>query len=286
MSNDVTYVPTGQIAPSGGGNGGLDIGSLATNFGGARDFSLLLANQQLVSLQKTLSIAQNYYNENVQDFNFWNTTYNPKMSTSLNEAMTRPFYTQGTFTSWYGQLDYLSNTGRGQSTASYKYDKEWFFARRRVNKYNVGQAMRLDLKVGLARYNNELEGWNLGYRYEDNRKMMYDEQRHAHQAQILNLGIGAGNAARMGLATAVHGVTDALTQRASERGAMANGLAGFGGYFEQMQGIGQQRATPKQYALATSTGKGAMYNTGGTGGMNDQATSTFEGMATGNSGVA
>lgn len=154
------------------------------------------AYRQLQALEQNLTIATNYYNENHKDFAFWLAVYQGTMSSALTEAMSRHFYTDGTFTSQYGQLDYLSNTGRGQSRASLRIDREWQGARRRIGKYNVGLGKRIDYKYAVAKLNSELEGWNLGYRYEDHRKMVYDDQRHAHQAEILNLGIGATNAAR------------------------------------------------------------------------------------------
>ena len=239
MQSNVTYTSSGQTAAVGAGS--IDPSVMALGMGGTRLFAIYAAYQQLQALKSNLTIANNYYNVNKQDFDFWNTTYNPRMVSALTEAMSRPFYTTGTFTPQYGALDYIASTGRGMSRASLKYDKAWYNDRRRVGKYNVGQGHRVDLKYALARFNAELEGWNIGFRFEDNRKMMYDEQRHAHQAEILNLGIGAGNAARAGLATAVRGVSEAKAQRAGLAGSLSNGLSTFAGYLNQTQGIEAQR---------------------------------------------
>jgi hypothetical protein len=228
--------------------------SLATlAMGGTRVFAIYAAYQQLQSLKQNLTIAKNYYNTNKQDFDFWNTTYNPKMLVALNEGMTRPYYTNSNFTPQYGALDYTASVGRGQSRASLKTDKEWFQTRRRIGKYNVGQGHRIDLKYALARLNSEFEGWNLGFRYEDNRKMVYDEQRHAHQAEILNLGIGSGNAARAGLSTAVQGLSEAKAQRAGTLGSLSNGLSTFAGYAQQTQDI-RQTAQAKRAFAGSQTG--------------------------------
>lgn len=235
MTKDVTYVGGGQttspVAPN------IDPSQSPVVTGGTRLYAFLLAVEQLNQLQQNLTIAQNYYAVNHQDFTFWNTTYNPRMVTALTEGMGRPYYTNGVYTPQYGQLDYLASIGRGSNRASLKMDKAWLNTRRRVGRYNVGQAHRVDLKFALARFNSELEGWNLGYRYEDNRKQMYDEQRHAHQAEILNLGIGAGNAARAGLATAVKGLSEAKAQRAGQYGALSNGLSTFAGYQDATRGV-------------------------------------------------
>ena len=261
--SNVTYVGGGQtVTPVGDSTLSTSLSTIA--MGGTRVFAIYAAYQQIQSLKQNLTIAKNYYNENHKDFVFWNTTYNPKMLSALTEGMTRGFYTNGNFTPQYGALDYLASVGRGQSRASLKYDREWFAARRRVGRYNVGQGHRVDLKYSMARFNAELEGFNIGFRFEDNRKMMYDEQRHAHQAEILNLGIGAGNAVRAGLATAVQGLSEAKTQRAGMYGALSNGLATFAGFQDASAGARRDRTTEKQYALATA-GK----NPGISGGIPD-----------------
>ena len=248
----VTYSGGGQTtAPF--GSSSLDPSLLAIGQGGARVFAMWSAYRQLQALEQNLTIATNYYNENHKDFAFWLAVYQGTMSSALTEAMSRHFYTDGTFTSQYGQLDYLSNTGRGQSRASLRIDREWQGARRRIGKYNVGLGKRIDYKYAVAKLNSELEGWNLGYRYEDHRKMVYDDQRHAHQAEILNLGIGATNAARAGLATSVAALSEAKAQKAGQFGALSNGLSTFAGFQQQTQGMRQKPNT-----LSTNIAKGGI----------------------------
>jgi hypothetical protein len=282
---ELTYTPSGQTIPAGGS--GVDPSLLNVSLGGTRVLALWSAYQQVQALQQNLSLAQQYYNENVKDFNFWVSTYQGKMSSALTEGIQRPFYTTGNYTPQYGALDYQSAYVRGQSKASLIVDRAWFNARRNISKYNTGQGHRADVMYALKRLNAEFNGWNLGFRYEDNRKMMYDEQRHAHQAEILNLGIGATNAVRSGLATSVEALSEARSQKAGEFGALSNELSTFAGYMQQTQGIkdSQRASTKRQYGLATSQGSGAANNTGVSGGMNDRAASMFEGLALGNSGV-
>lgn len=264
----VTYTGSGQTtSPVSSAVLSPSLSTLA--MGGTRVFAIYAAYQQLQSLKQNLTIAKNYYNTNKQDFDFWNTTYNPRMLLSLNEGMSRPYYTNNNFTPQYGALDYTASVGRGQSRASLKTDREWFQTRRRVGKYNIGQGHRVDLKYALARFNSELEGWNLGFRYEDNRKMLYDEQRHAHQAEILNLGIGAGNAARAGLATAVQGLSEEKAQKAGSLGALSNGLSTFAGYAQQTQDIRQTAQAKRSFSgaqaggqLSTAAPKDKIFNSG------------------------
>ncbi len=253
MPSTVTYSGGGQTQ-SPAGSGALDPSVMNLAMGGTRIFAIYSCYQQLQALKQNLTIATNYYNINKKDFDFWNTTYNPKMLTALTEGMTRPYYTETTFTPQYGALDYLASVGRGQSRAALKFDREWLNARRRAGKYNVGQQHRIDLKYSLARFNAELEGYNIGFRFEDNRKMMYDEQRHAHQAEILNLGIGAGNAARAGLATAVKGLSEAKAQKAGQVGALSNGLSSFAGYQDATKGMRDNMRGNKAFKGSQATG--------------------------------
>jgi hypothetical protein len=217
------------------------------SLGGVRIWPLVTSLLQLNQLQDNVDLAKNYYNENKKDFDFWNTTYNCKMLSALNESKARQYYTNGNYTPQFGQLDYKASTGRGQSRASLRIDKEWLNSRRKISPYNVGHGRRVDYKYGMARLNSELEGWNLGFRYEDNRKMLYDEQRHAHQAEILNLGIGAGNAAREGLATSVKGLSEARSQKAGIYGALSNGLSTYAGFQDATQGMRQESKDRSDY---------------------------------------
>jgi hypothetical protein len=251
VQSNVTYSGAGQVT-SPAGSGALDPSVMALGMGGTRLFAIYAAYQQLQALKSNLTIAQNYYNENHKDFAFWLSVYQGTMQSALTEAMQRQFYNANTFTPQYGALDYLASTGRGQSRAALRIDREWQGARRRISKYNVGLGKRIDYKYAIAKMNSELEGWNLGYRYEDHRKMVYDDQRHAHQAEILNLGIGATNAARAGLATSVAALSEAKAQKAGQFGALSNGLSTFAGFQQQTQGLG--RTAPRQYSASVTVG--------------------------------
>lgn len=245
-----TYVGRGETdAPIGRS---LDAAISSFSAGGARVVPLVTAALQMDILRQNVGLAKNYYNTNHQDFVFWQTTYQPKMLSALNESKARAYYTDSTFTPQYGALDYLASTGRGQSKASFRLDREWLNTRRKISKYNVGHGRRVDYKYAMAKFNSELEGWNIGFRFEDNRKMLYDEQRHAHQAEILNIGIGAGNAARQGLATSVTALSEARSQKAGFYGSLSNGLATFAGFNDRTQGIMQAAQNKRDYGLATA----------------------------------
>jgi len=211
-------------------------------------------------LKDNYDLAVNYYNTNIKDYDFFATTYaggtilpptsfvsspdgsggaivagdtiaagatlpGGNMVAALNEAMSRPLYEMGPFSPQYGMLDYIASTGRGASMGARRLDKQWYATRRRMPKYQTGLGKWLDYKFSMGKVNETLNGWNLGFRYEDHRKEVYDEQRHGHRTNILNLGIGVGNSARRGLATAVGQLSEARSGLASQFASIGNGLA-------------------------------------------------------------
>jgi hypothetical protein len=239
---------------------------------------------QVEQLREDVKTANLYYDQNSKDFFFWDhgtygTTvdsdgnllpdaiqpvappgtfqgYRRYLGDALAEARARPFYSRDTFQPRYGALDYIASTGRGQSKASFHLDREWLNSRRKIGRYNVGQGRRIDYKYSIAKLNSELEGWNLGFRFEDNRKMMYDEQRHAHQVEILNIGIGIGNIARSGLASSVQALSEARSQKAGQFGVLSNGFAQFAGqeqFTHDVRAMGKERRDQKSAEKAHDT---------------------------------
>lgn len=231
-----------------------NLGEVLNNysFGGLSGFGMIFIEAaQLILLTENFNTAQNYYDTNKKDFDFFTGTYEGPMLTSLNEAMTRPLYESAAFSPQYGKLDYLASIGRGASMGPRKMDHAWYMTRRRVGKYQVGLGRWVDYKFAMGKLNETLNGWNLGYRYEDHRREMYDEQRHAHRTNILNIGIGVGNAARRGLATAVGALSEARSQTAGQIGALGNGLAQNTGYSTTKNAL--QKISPSQLATQTKS---------------------------------
>lgn len=228
--------------------GSGNLGNLLNNygFGGISGFGMIAVEAaQYELLVQDLNTAQNYFDTNKKDFDFFQSTYEGRMLTSLTEAMTRPLYEAGIFEPQYGTLDYLAVLGRGSSMAARRVDYQWYLMRRRQSKYNIGKGKWIDYKFTIEKIQQGLQGWNVGFRYEDNRKELYDEQRHANRLNILNLGIGVGNAAREGLATSVRALSEARTQTAGQLGAAANDL----GYSSGKKSFDKNRPTQ----LATQT---------------------------------
>lgn len=246
----------------------------AFSLGGVRVWPLVSAGLQCVQLLKNVELARKYYDKNHEDFVFWNegasgtgfTGYKGYMGNALDESKVRPYYSRETYQPQFGALDYIASTGRGQSKSSLHLDREWLNTRRKIGRYNVGHGRRIDYKYASAKLNSELEGWNLGFRFEDHRKMLYDEQRHAHQVEILNLGLGFGNSAREGLATSVKALSEARSQKAGQFGSLANGLSTYSGQRDAAKNFEQQMynrkgldiGPPKELAgpvLDTGTGQ-------------------------------
>ncbi|MGH7744026.1 MAG: hypothetical protein ACREQ5_04300 [Candidatus Dormibacteria bacterium] len=234
-----------------GGITSNNIGQLSAGMsaGAIGPIGMLIADiGQLALLTQQFNTAQNYYNTNLTDFNFFVNNYEPNMKASLTEAINRPYYDSGVFLPQYGTLDYLASTGRGASIAARKLDEQWYKVRRRIKKYNTGLGRWLDFKFSMAKFNSILNGWNLGFRFEDHRKDVYYEQRHQHILQILNLGIGVGNVARKGLATSVAALSEARTQMASQISSIGNGL---GEYIKEKQVQNKLLSkTPEQLSTA------------------------------------
>jgi len=225
------------------------VGDLVNNysFGGIDGFAMaaVLAIQAGM-LFANYTLAKDYYDTNKKDFDFFKNVYQTKMAPALAEAITRPFYLP----------DYPSNTGRGVAKGQVTLDRQWFQTRRALGKYHVGLGRRVDYKYAMAKFNAELDGANLGLRYEDTRKQKYDEQRHAHQTEILNLGISAGNTARAGLATSMGTLMDARDQLSSQLSNIGNGF--FESRAQQSTVQGASKVSPVQLANATKSISGGM----------------------------
>lgn len=222
--NTPTYSGGGQEQ---GSVGSSTLGNILNNygFGGISGFGMgIIEAAQAALLVQDLNTAQNYFNVNKKDFDFFQSTYEFRMQSSLTEAISRPLYEAGTFQPQYGTLDYLAVLGRGLSMAARKVDYAWYLTRRRQSKYNIGKGKWIDYKFTMEKIQQGFQGWNIGFRYEDHRKDAYDEQRHANRINILNLGISVGNMARNGLATSTRALSEARQQTAGQLGALSNDL--------------------------------------------------------------
>ncbi len=238
--------------------GSGNLGNLLNNygFGGISGFGMIFVQAaQYALLVQDLNTAQNYFDTNKKDFQFFTSTYEGRMAASLSEAMSRPLYESGTFLPQYGKLDYLAVLGRGLSMGARKVDRDWYLTRRRMGRYNIGMGKWIDYKFTIEKIQQGLQGWNIGFRYEDNRKEAYDEQRHAHRINILNLGIGVGNMARNGLATSVRALSEARQQTAGQFGAFANDIGSGAGYSST------KKAYQKSQASQLATQTDSMYQT-------------------------
>lgn len=172
--------------------------------------------------QKAINLGQSYYNTNLQDYNFFANRHEPQMAQSASEVLsqvTNPFYT----TDFYASLP-------GGIAATSINEKQWFEARRRMPKYNVGASRRLDYDMAVARTHAILSGWNLGTRYELTWADQHNLRAYNRILSVANIGIGVGAIAREGLAAAVGEVSNAYDNLGDTVASIGNGWAEQGGF--------------------------------------------------------
>ena len=223
-NNGVTAL--GQNQP--GGSGG-DIFSVTQSIdkGGMRGAGVVAAMVAEIALKnKAINIAEDYYKTNKVEYDYFRTVHMPALASTVTEAFgpNNPAYI----------LDAYAPGSSGIAKAAI-IDKQWFEARRRIPKYNTGQARKLDYEMALARVMAVVSGWNLAHRFEENYAESRNIRRFNRKAQVANLGIGFGNivqrtgaAASSNLATAYDKIGDTIA-------SIGNGYAASRGYNQGRQ---------------------------------------------------
>src|SRR5699024_3052228 len=109
-----------------------------------------------VALKKEASdLAEDYYNTNRKDYDFFKNLHRTPMQQTALEAFgpRNPKY----------NYDYYASVPAGIAKSAV-IDRQWFEARRRMPKYNIGQMRRLDYDMAVARTHAVVAGWNLAVR--------------------------------------------------------------------------------------------------------------------------
>lgn len=212
------------------------------SLGGMRGIGLAaMLTAQVILKFKTLDLMRDYYNTNLQDFNFFVATYEPAEAASAAEVMSptqNPAYTQ----------DIYASTAAGMA-ASKNVDQQWFAVRRRMHRYAVGAQDRVDYEYAQLRGAAIASGWNMGRRYEQAWTDAHNERRINRQIAVANIGIEAGNIIRAGLATAVSGLGQAYDTTADSLSAIGNG------YYEAKGGdAGEAYAKARFASMTQDTG--------------------------------
>lgn len=191
--------------------------------GGMRGIGLcVMAIAEYELKQKAIDLGQDYYNINQQDYQFFANRHEPQMAQSASEALSQ------TLNPTYA-YDYYASLPGGIASTSIN-EKQWFEARRRMPKYNIGLSRRLDYDMAVARTHAILSGWNLGTRYELTWADQHNLRAYNRILAVANIGIGVGAIAREGLAAAVGEVSNAYDHLGDTVASIGNGWAGQGGF--------------------------------------------------------
>lgn len=229
----------GQNQP--GGNGAdLAANTQSVNKGGMRGLGLVAAIIADIALKnKALGIAEDYYKTNKKDYDFYFATHAGPAQASVTEAFGagNPKYTQDLYVS--------APSGIAKSSV---IDRQWYEARRRLPKYNIGQAARLDYDMAVLRTHAVVAGWNLADKYELNWADERNERAFKRKVEITNIGLGIANSVRDGMARATANLSNAYDNMGDTIASIGNGYAAKSGY-----DTGRQMGRDKQ--LASSTGE-------------------------------
>ena len=216
---------TGQMQPM------ADVTALDTSVdkGGMRGLGLLaVAIAEIALKRKAVDLAKDYFNVNKVDYDFFRTVHQPAIGSSANEAFSalNPDYAYDFYASVPAAIAKVNNT-----------DKQWYEARRRIPKYNVGQQRRLDYDMAIARAHAVTAGWNAGIRYELGWVDEHNNRAFNRKAAITNVGIGVGNVVREGLANSVKTLATSYDTLGDTVASIGNGYAAYSGYKDSSQQV-------------------------------------------------
>lgn len=220
---------TGSMAVPYGMNDNARTSIDGASYGGVAG-ALLVAAQVFLAYQQ-LQTAQNYYDKNKQDFDFFKNNYQPQLTAHKDQAFTAPWYVQ----------DYYPITGASLARVKV-YDEKWLQTRRRLHRYAIGHQKHVDYQYYMIRRKAAYAAWVAGRRMEDARKDWKDDQTQTHKVQALNFGISAGNIARQGLSSSVGTLEHAYDELGSRIGGFGNGLAEYQGYKAQRKNASRELA--------------------------------------------
>lgn len=202
--------------------------SMSIDKGGMRGIGLLaMAAAEFALRQKAIDLAKDYYNLNKQDYNFFQSTHQGPISQTAVEAFaasTNPTYAYDAYASVPGGIAHSSII-----------ERQWFEARRRISKYNVGQQRRLDYDMAIARTHGMAAGWNAGIRYELNWTDAHNNRANDRKLAIANIGLGMGAIVRQGLAASVSKLSSSYDAIGDTVASIGNGFAAYSGYQDGRQ---------------------------------------------------
>lgn len=215
------YSGVGMTQP---GASGMEV-AMATqgnDKGGMRGIGLLAMVIAEIALKlKAVALSEDYYKTNKKDYDFFRTNHQPAMTQTAVEVFgpLNPHY----------NYDLYASVPAGIAKAGV-IDKQWFEARRRIPKYNVGQMYRLDYDMAVARISAVAAGWNLAMRYEYNYADEHNNRRFDRKLSVANMGIGVGNIVQQGLSASVSNLSSSYDHIGDTIASIGNGYMSASGY--------------------------------------------------------
>lgn len=249
MSGEFNQVTPTTMKPavSGYGNGDttgaqvVQASASSIDKGGMRGIGLIAVAIAEAKLKRdSVELAEDYYNQNKKEFDFFVATHEGPIAQTVAEAMsptTNPKY----------QYDLFASVPAGIAKAALA-DDQWFETRRRTDRYSIGAQKRIDYEFALMRTHGVVAGWNIGTRYEINYADEHNNRRFDRKIAASNIGIGIGNIVRQGLASSVSSLASARDSLGDTIATIGNGLAAGGGY-----NVGRKAAN-ERYAAMTDSG--------------------------------
>lgn len=205
--------------------------SASINKGGMRGIGLAVAAVAEFALKKkAIDLAEDYYNTNRRDYDFFQGVHQPAIAATASEAFSglNPNY------NW----DFYASVPAAIAKVN-KIDKQWYEARRRMPKYNVGQHARLDYDMGVLRTHAIASGWNAGIRYELTWVEEHNNRAFNRRAAIVQTGIGLGNNIRDGLANSISALSTSYDVMGDTVASIGNGYAAFAGFNDSRRQVRQ-----------------------------------------------
>lgn len=206
------------------GASGVEIAmaSSSVDKGGMRGIGLLaIVIAEMALKAKALALTRDYYNLNKKDYDFFRDNHQPAMTATAIEAFgpLNPNY----------NYDFYASTPAGIAKSRI-IDEQWFEARRRIPKYNVGQMYRLDYDMAVARTAAVVAGWNMALRYEFNYADEHNNRALDRKIAVANMGIGVGNIVQQGLSSAVEKLATSYDNIGDTISSIGNGYMSLEGY--------------------------------------------------------
>lgn len=226
-ANKTGITGTGQTQPLAGDDAtSLDV---SISKGGMRGLGLLAAAIAEYELKKkVVDLAKDYYNVNRQDYQFFQDIHQPAIASSANETFSalNPTYKYDFYASVPAAIAKVNQTAN-----------QWYAARRRIPKYNIGQQRRLDYDMAAARAHAITAGWNAGIRYELSWVDDHNNRAFNRKAAVANVGLGIGNIVREGLAQSITTLSTSYDALGDTVASIGNGYAAFSGYNDGRAGV-------------------------------------------------